>query len=173
MKRYLVLLCSGLMAMGASAASTTPPTNLHTHMKNVVSVQAQIVWDTANKAIGDDGNPVASKLTAADWTRIASAAEKVKHSAQTLASAEHVTAAAPGQKLQDEGNPGAFGAKDVQHFIDSNPKAFSGFAAAMAANMDELVTAARAKNIAKVNDVSGALDEICEQCHKQFWYPKQ
>jgi hypothetical protein len=161
------------MAMGALAANTATPPNLHAHMKNVVSVQAQVIWDTANKALGDDGNPDASKLTAADWNLLIGAAGKVKQSAQALAGAEHVMAAAPGQKLQDEGNPGAFDAKAVQRFIDSNPKAFSAFAAAMVTNMDGFVAAVRARDLTKVNDLSGALDEICEQCHKQFWYPKQ
>jgi hypothetical protein len=173
MKYLLVLSCCALTAMGAFAASTATPPNLHAHMKNVVSVQAQVIWDTANKALGDDGNPDASKLTATDWNLLVGAAGKVKKSAQALAGAEHVMAAAPGQKLQDEGNPGAFGAKAVQRFIDSNPKAFSAFAAAMVTNMDGFVTAVRARDLTKVNDLSGALDEICEQCHKQFWYPKQ
>jgi cytochrome c556 len=161
------------MAMGAFAASTATPPNLHALMKNVVAVQAQVIWDTGNKALGDDGNPDASKLTAADWNRLVEAAEKVRQGAQALAGAEHVMAAAPGQKLQDEGNPGASDAKTVQRLIDANPKAFSAFATTMATNMDGLVAAVRARDLTKVNDLSGALDEICEQCHKQFWYPNQ
>lgn len=173
MKYRLVLSCSALIAMGALAAGTAAPPNLHALMKNVVAVQAQVIWDIDNKSLGDDGNPAASKLTAADWNQLVAAAGKVKEGAQALASAEHVMAAAPGQKLQDEGNPGASDVKTVQRLIDSNPKAFSAFATAMATSMDGLVAAARARNIAKTNDLSGALDEICEQCHKQFWYPNQ
>ena len=173
MKYRLVLSCSALLAMSALAASTPTPPNLHAQMKNVVAVQAQVIWDIGNKALGDDGNPVASKLTAADWNQLVVAGGKVKESAQTLASAQHVMAAAPGQKLQDEENPGASDAKTVQRLLDSNPKAFSAFAAAMASNMDGLVAAARARDLTKVNDLSGTLDQICEQCHKQFWYPNQ
>lgn len=173
MKYPLVLLCSGLTAMGAFAASTATPPDLHALMENVVAVQVQIIWDTGNNAQDDDGNPDVSKLTAAHWSRLVGAAEKVKEAAQALASAEHVMAAAPGQKLQDEENAGALDAKAVQRLIDSNPKAFSAFATAMATSMDGLVAAARTRNLTKLNDLSGDLDQLCEQCHKQFWYPNQ
>lgn len=173
MKHLLVLSCAGLMAVSALAASTAAPPNLHALMKNVVAGQAQVIWDVSSNALDADGNPDTSKMTAADWNRIGVAAGKVKESAQALASAEHVLVAAPGQKLQDEENPGALDAKAVQRLIDSNPKAFSAFATAMATSMDELVAATRARDLTKVNDVSGVLDQICESCHKQFWYPNQ
>lgn len=174
MKSSLFLLAGSLIFASAYAGSPAAPPNLHELMKNVVAVQAQAIWDVGNNAINADGNPDPSKVKAADWARLLSAGGKVKQVAQRLAQADHVMAAAPGQKLADEGTaPGVFGAKEVQKAIDADPKVFSAFAQALAVSMDQVVAAAQAKDAAKLFDVSGRLDQVCEDCHKQFWYPEQ
>jgi hypothetical protein len=173
MKSSLLLAAGALMFMTANAANPSAAPNLHDLMKNVVAIQAQVIWDVGNQAQDDQGNPDASKLKAADWTRIVNAGGKVKQAAQALGQVEHVMAAAPGQKLEGEGNPGTFGAKQVQSAIDANPKVFRAFAQALSVSMDQIVAAAQAKDAAKVFDVSGRLDQVCEDCHVQFWYPEQ
>jgi len=175
MKRSLLLLGGGLLIASAYAANqASPAPNLHELMKNVVAVQTQVIWDAGNDAMDDAGNPDASKMKPADWAKVADAAGKVKDAAQRLATAPHVMAAAPGQKIEGEGAaPGAFGAKEVQQAIDANPRAFQAFAAQLAASMDELLAASKAKDAQKLFDVSGRLDQECEGCHMQFWYPNE
>jgi hypothetical protein len=175
MKSSLFVLGSVLVVASAYAADPAPAApNLHNLMKTVVAVQTQVIWDVGNNAQDDKGNPDASKMKPADWTKVAAAAGKVKDAAQSLAKAPHVMAAAPGQKIDGEGGtPGAFGAKEVQKAIDANPKALQAFAAQLAGSMDELIAASKAKNAQKLFDVSGRLDQECEGCHIQFWYPDE
>lgn len=174
MKSFVFLLGSGLLFANAYAAAPAPAPNLHDLMKNVVALQTQVIWDVGNNAQDDKGNLDPSKLKAADWNKTAGAAGKVKEAARALAQATHVMAAAPGQKIDGEGTtPGAFGAKQVQKAIDANPKVFQAFAQQLSASMDEIVAAARAKDAAKLSDVSGRLDQECEGCHTQFWYPDE
>jgi cytochrome c556 len=169
-----VLGCSALLVAAYEVHSAAaPPPDLHDLMKNVVAVQTQIVWDVGNEAQDDQGNPDGSKLTAADWTKIVDAATKVRQASQTLARADHVVVAAPGVKIEGEGNAGVAGAKQVQAAIDANPAGFRTQSQALATTMDQIVTAAKAKNAAKVFEVSGALDQVCEDCHMKFWYPGQ
>ncbi len=169
----IALLAACLLLVETHAA--TPPTaaNLHQLMDKVVRVQTQIVWDVSNNILDDDGNPKASRLSPADWTRIVGASDKVKQAMQSLLQAEHVTAAAPGQKLEGEGSPEAFTAKQVQAELDKNPAAFKAFAQQLSKSMDEIAAAARAKNAVKLNDVAGRIDQECESCHTLFWYPNQ
>ena len=173
MKTSWLVLAGGLMCAGANAANPTPSANLHDLMKNVVAPQAQVIWDVGNQAQDDQGNPDASKLKPADWTKMAAAAGKVKQASQTLAQADHVMAAEPGQKIEGEGSPDAFSTKDVQKVLDAKPKEFRAFAQALAASMDEVIQSAQTKNATKLADVSGNLDQICESCHVEFWYPNQ
>ena len=63
--------------------------------------------------------------------------------------------------------------REVQKAIDANPKVFKAFATQLAGSMDELVAATKTKNAQKLFDVSGRLDQECEGCHMQFWYPDE
>ena len=168
-----VLGCTGMLVAAYQVNSAAAPADVHDLMKNVVAVQTQVIWDISNEAQDDQGNPDASKMSAADWTKIIEAAGKVKQASQTLAQAEHVIAAAPGVKIEGEGNAGVAGAKQVQAAIDKNPAEFRTRSRALATSMDQIVAAAKANNAAKVFEVSGVLDQVCEDCHQKFWYPGQ
>jgi cytochrome c556 len=168
-----VLGCTGMLAAAYEVHSAAAPADVHDLMKNVVAPQTQVIWDVSNGAQDDQGNPDASKMTAADWTKIIDAAGKVQQASQTLAKADHAIAAAPGVKIEGEGNEGVAGAKQVQAAIDKNPAEFRTRAQALATSMDQIVAAAKAKNAAKVFEVSGILDQVCEDCHQKFWYPGQ
>jgi hypothetical protein len=174
MKSSIFLLSSALLLASAYATDPAPAPNLHELMKDVVAVQTQLIWDIGNNAQDEKGNPDPSKLKAAHWSQAASAAGKVKVAAQTLARAAHVMAAAAGQKIEGEdATPGAFGAKQVQKAIDANPKVFQAFAQQLSLSMDEILAAARVKDAARLFGVSDRLDQECEGCHTQFWYPDE
>lgn len=91
---------------------------------NIVAAQTQVIWDVGNQAQDDQGNPDASKLAAGDWSKIVDAAGKVRQVAQTLAQSAHVIVAAPGAKIEGEGNADALDAKQVQAAIDAQPAEF-------------------------------------------------
>jgi cytochrome c556 len=162
-----------LLVAAHAVHSAAAPANLHEPMKNIVAVQTQTIWDLGNQAQDDQGNPDPSKLAAGDWSKIIDAAGKVRQVAQTLAQAEHVVVAAAGVKIEGEGNPDALGAKQVQAAIDANPAEFRARSQALATSMEQIVAAAKAKDARKLFDVSGALDQVCEDCHMKFWYPEQ
>lgn len=168
-----VLGCTAMLITAYEVHSAAAPADLHDLMKSVVAVQTQVIWDVSNGAQDDQGNPDASKLAAADWNKIIDAAGKVRQASQTLARAEHVIAAAPGVKLEGEGNEGVASAKQVQAALDKDPAEFRTRSQALATSMDQIVAAAKAKNAAKVFEVSGVLDQVCEDCHQKFWYPGQ
>ncbi len=177
MKSSLFLLGSSVLLVASAYAgdpAPAPTANLHELMKTVVAIQTQVIWDVGNNAQDDSGNPAAAKMKADAWSKAGAAASKVKDAAPKLATASKVMAAAPGQKIDGEGGtPGAFGAKEVQKAIDANPKVFKAFATQLAGSMDELIVAAKAKDAKKLFDVSGRLDQECEGCHTQFWYPNE
>jgi hypothetical protein len=163
----------GLALAISSGLAADSPVTLNDSMKDLVAPKTQIVWDVGNKAMNDKGEADASKLTDGDWSQIIAAGAEVSSSMKTLAGADHLKAAEPGVKIQSEGNPGAWGAADVQKAIDANPKDFKIQALKLAAALDETVAAAKARNAQSLQDGSGQIDGICEDCHKQYWYPNQ
>jgi len=167
------LAAVALLASAYEVHSATVSRDLHDLMKNVVARQTQVIWDVGNRAQDDQGNPDASKLSADDWSKLVDAAGNVRQVAQTLAQSQHILVAAAGVKIDGEGNPGAPGAKQVQAAIDANPQEFQALSQALARSMDQVAAAAKARDAAKLFDVSGELDQVCENCHVKFWYPER
>lgn len=170
MKYFWCVVAAGLLGVGASADDSTP-VNVHEVMKGSIVPQTQTVWDISNKVLADDGSAV--QLKPAEWQEIAKAASAARAASVKLAEASRLLAAAPNQKIQEEGTPGAFGAKQVQAAIDANPAAFRAFARQLAGAMDEVLGSTKSKDVAKLTEAAGQLDQVCEACHLQFWYPNQ
>jgi hypothetical protein len=169
-KVILATAAALLTALSASAAES--PSYLVTAMKDIVAPQAAVIWDVGNRGIDDDGKPDASKLTAQDWDALGKAASAVQQAATGLADTHPVLVGPPGTKLDNEGAPGVFTAKQVQGFIDRDPADFSKHARALTDIAQTLISAAATKDAKKLADASGELDQVCEACHTKFWYPQ-
>lgn len=156
-----------IAALPACAADVT----LNDAMKDVVAPKTQIVWDVGNKAMNDKGEADASRLADDDWKQIIEGGSAVSASLKALAGADRLKAAQPGVKIQSEGNPGAWGAADVQKAIDADPRGFKELAMKLATALDATVAGAKARNGQAVQDGSSQIDGLCEDCHKQYWYP--
>ncbi|MBO9581155.1 MAG: cytochrome c [Sphingobium sp.] len=171
--KYGWVALSSLLAFVAAAHAADPELFLLPLMKDTVASQAQMLWDVGNKALDDDGNASSAKLTAADWTKLAGAAQKMKAAAASIANAPRVVVAPAGMTLQDEGAPGQATARQIQAFIDDNPKDFADHARALADVSDGFLRAAASKDATALGDASARLDEVCEACHVRYWYPDQ
>ena len=162
-------------SFGAQVAAAEPGKSLTLFeaMKDTVVPKTQVIWDITNAAQDDMGNVTANALKSGDWSKIASAARESSQAVRNLLAQPRVIAAPPGKKIQGEGTPGAFGAREVQKTIDANPAAFAAFSKQLLAAMDGIVAATKARDAPRVGSLAGDLDEICEACHKVFWYPQQ
>jgi hypothetical protein len=171
---YATLALAPLSSLAACQRLETKkaePINLHETMKAVVAPDAQIVWDFSNLAIDDAGQPSDAKLTPANWDGFQRASARLLTAANHLAVSEGTVVARRGEKIQDEGTPGAWGASEVQKAIDANPEHFRRHARALAQTASQFVVAGKAHDVVKVAALADTLDQACEACHKQFWYP--
>ncbi len=174
-----IALALGVVLLSACGPKAPTPT-VHESMTDVMSPQAQIIWDTTSRAFNDKGDGLeASKISETDWTALAKAGQLLRDRAQVLAKARHVVAAAPGMAIMGEqaaGAPSTLGhawdaasGKKVQAMIDTNPALFAQHARDLAQAGDTLVKAAGAKDIHALYDMSSGLDEVCDGCHVKFW----
>jgi cytochrome c556 len=170
-----IVLLSGCNSQGPDdhGQIETRPVVLREAMKSVLAPQAQVLWDISNKGMNDQGEPDASKLKDEDWAKIASAAKMLQSSATELADAKSIIVARTGEKIQDEENPGASTAQQVQGFIDRDIQSFSVMARALANSGADFAAAAKEHDAAKLANASGSLDQVCESCHLRYWYPQQ
>src|SRR5690348_11848264 len=112
--------CLWLAALAAVATSVIaadePTANLQLTMLAKVNPNALALWDATNKAQDDNGNLDPKKLNADAWTRIVEMGKAIEAGGKALATTNGIIAAPAGAKLQDEGNPGASKAADVQRY---------------------------------------------------------
>jgi cytochrome c556 len=172
MRLALLILSTATALAFLGCQKQAEPVLLKHAMKNVVSVEMQSIWDITGAAFNDAGDVDGSKLNEADWSKIAAAAEKLRIEMTALRD-QPIRVAAAGEKLDGEGAPGALDAAHVQALIDKNPSEFKAKAAGMLAASIQMETAAMAHDAAELGRVSGEVDQVCEVCHQQFWYPSQ
>jgi hypothetical protein len=61
----------------------------------------------------------------------------------------------------------------IQNRLAANPAALTAFAQSTRTVAQQLVDAIDRRDVQKLTDLGGSLDEVCEACHKTFWYPNQ
>ena len=75
----------------------------------------------------------------------------------------------------DEATPPAPGDEtpaEAQAAIDKDRAAFVVFATALQAVGGEFLAAIDKRDLEAFTTAGGTLNEVCEACHKRFWYPE-
>ena len=160
--------------MACSEPAETPKPTLHEVMAGTIDPVADVIWEASSKAYGEDGNAQAGLLTAQDWTDIAGAARKLHNGAAVIVSNPDLQVVKPGIKILDEGTvPEAITAAQVERYVDRDRSGLAAHARELASIALAIEAAAKSRNPATVVKLSEDLDEVCESCHKRFWYPDQ
>lgn len=160
------------VGVGAALAADAPKANLQQTMVTKVNPQGLALWEITNGAMDGRGDLSASKLTAADWAKLLVIGKGLEDGGRILATRSGVMAALPGAKLQDEANQGAAKAADVQRYLDAKPAEFRSHALELQKTGASVIEAATKHDVKKLSVLAGSLDEVCENCHITFWYPK-
>ncbi|TRX01608.1 hypothetical protein [Candidatus Methylobacter oryzae] len=63
--------------------------------------------------------------------------------------------------------------EEIQQLIDAKPEIYFRYAQQLQAATEETLAAIDAKNATALLEIGGRIDDVCEQCHKTFWYPDQ
>jgi cytochrome c556 len=80
-------------------------------------------------------------------------------------------AAPPGAKSE---NPGSeLEPAQIQALMNKQRPSFVAHAHVLHEAAMEALRAIDARNIDKISEAGGTIDEACESCHLQFWYPPQ
>ncbi len=177
--RVLTISALGLPALLLAACSAghepEPAENavdLHAIMKDGINPDALALWDISNAAIDDRGGIDASAMTDESWAALAQKARQLAADASELADAEAIMVAPPGVMIEEEDEPGASSAAEVQGFIDADLEGFKGMAQALALHTGDLAEAAEAQDAERAGLLVSQLDAVCESCHLKYWYPQ-
>ena len=173
MIRPSTFLFTGALSLFAVVACTQPavaPFDIRATMQGRVNPAMLAIWDVGNNALNDDGGIDPALMDDAKWAKVAEEADKIVAAGKDIASAETFLAAAPANSTVGEGE---ITMAAVQQHIDGNPDGLKQMGAAFADHAGRIAAAARAKDAKTAGDLISQMDQVCESCHLEFWYPEQ
>jgi hypothetical protein len=172
-KFVLIPIAASAAMLFGSACATEPvmvTTNVRDVMQQGINAATLVVWDVGNNAMSDDGGIDPALMTEDSWTRLEDAARLMVENADQMANAEAIYA---GTASEADSAPGTVTMADVQGFIDADPEGFRAAASLLSDHAAQIGAAARARDAQAAGDLVAQLDQVCEVCHSQYWYPEQ
>ena len=160
--------------VGCKQAAEAPKPTLNEVMAGTIDPIADVIWEASSKSYGSDGNAQAGILNSSDWDKIAKAGRDLHDGAMIIAANPDIVAVMPGTKILDEGTvPEAITAAQVEQYVDRDRPGLGQHARELSKIGLDIEAAAKAHDASRTVKLSEDLDEVCESCHKRFWYPDQ
>lgn len=160
-----VAMVLGLLA-GANAQQGEdylPQATIVEIMNSMVAPFTQTVWDAV---VYDD--PIKGPDTEEGWQAVRSAAVALAESANVLT--------IPGRSVTGPdraASEGELSPREIADLIEQNREDWIAHTHALHEVAMQAIQAVDAKSAEKLADVGGKLNEVCERCHAQFWYPNR
>ncbi len=148
----------------------SPDVSIAEVMESIVMPAAQAVWDAVAVNVTADGIIEDIPETDEEW-------EMVRWSAVNLAEATNLLVI-PGRAVAPPGEVSEFpeqelGPEQIKVLLDKNWPAWIGHTKALHAIAMQTIKVVDAHDVDGLTEIGGAIDEACENCHLQFWYPEQ
>ena len=160
----------GDAAVGNAAAAASPykPTaTFQEIMDSVVDFSSDYIWQAVSATSDAKGVHENQPRTPAEWHEFRRRAILLVEAANLISVPGRRVAV--GDKTAESGDP--LEVAQIQQRLDTRHEELVGFANGLRDISVKLVAAADSKDVAAITDLGGTLDEVCEACHKAFWYP--
>jgi cytochrome c556 len=139
-------------------------------MESMVMPAAQVLWDAVGVDVTEKGEIQTKPETDEDWAKVRAAAITLAEAANTMIVSGR--RAAPAGETPEEGS-GELTPAEVEALIATQRPAWVGYANVLHASAIQALAAVDARDTDAISEVGGTIDEACEACHVQFWYPDQ
>src|SRR5437899_8761326 len=157
---------------GSSQAASDRPvrSTIRDVMESIIDPSADALWGAAGTVIDKQGTQDLSPKTPEQWLDVRRAAVRIIEGANLLmmpgreAAPAGTKSEAPGVELEPA---------EITVLIKKKRKSFDAFAKALQAVGLEALRASDAKNAAPLIDIGSRMQDVCESCHKTFWYPNE
>ena len=147
-----------------------PTATIKDLMLSIVDPSADVVWLSVTTIVDDKGFNETAPKSDADWL-------KVRHGAIALAEAANLLkmpgrrVARPGEKSETPGVE--LEPEEMDVLIAKDRAAWNERATHLHDAAMSVIAAVDAKDANKVFELGEKIEETCENCHKQYWYPNE
>jgi hypothetical protein len=139
-------------------------------MESIIDPSADALWGAVGTVLDKEGVHETFPKTPEEWLDVRRAAVRIIEGANLLMMPGR-EAAPPGTKSEVPGVE--LEPAQITALIKKNRKSFNAFAKALQVLGLEALRAGDSKDTALLMDVGGRMEDVCEGCHKTFWYPHE
>jgi hypothetical protein len=141
-------------------------------MAGMIDPAADFLWASVSTTVSGKETVEKQPRTEEEWAEVRRQALILAEGANLIMmDGRHVVK--EGVTLEDHGTPGNLTAAESEQAIAQNRASFIAFAQALRDVGASMLAAADAKNPQGLIDAGDTMDQVCEGCHLQFWYPGQ
>ena len=145
-----------------------PVASVRDIMRGVLDPASAAIWTSTTMTITKAGMEEKAPKTDEEW-------EALRNHALQLIEAGNLLQM-PGRPMARPGEVSSFpgielGPEEIQALVDKDRAAWLGHAKQLHASVLPTLEAINAKDVQKLADSGEAIDEACEGCHSQYWYP--
>lgn len=150
-----------------AATAYLPSSTFQEVMDSVVDPAADYIWESVSYQADLKGTHDRRPRTDAEWHEVRRRAVVLREAANLIAVPGRRVATT--NKMVEGGSP--LEVDDIQKRLDAKHDALVGFAGGLRGIAQQLVEAADRHDVDAITNLGGTLDEVCEACHRAFWYP--
>lgn len=157
----------------ASAAQPfKPDAGVQDIMADMIDPAADFLWESVSTSVDSKGSAEKRPTTNQEWALVRRQAIILAESSNLLM-IEGRRVAREGKQLEDHGTLGNLSAAESEKAIAAKRADFVAHAQALHFVGEAFVAAADAQDTQAMLDAGDTMDQVCEACHLQFWYPGQ
>ena len=146
----------------------TPVLSVKELMENIVDPQADYVFDAVGSDISHNAVVDIKPTTDEDWIKIQRGAYVLAESSNLLKMTRKM--APEGVGNVEPGGPELTPAQ-IEAKVKENPALWNSHADTLRAEALKVIDIVRARDADKLLAAGSAIDQACEACHLDFWYP--
>jgi hypothetical protein len=138
-------------------------------MQSIIDPSADALWGAVGTVVDRQGIQELTPKTQEEWLDLRRAAVRIIEGGHLLMMPGREVAPvgtkseAPGIELEPA---------EITTLIKKKRKDFDAFAKALQVLGVEALRASEAKNAVLLVEIGGRMEDVCESCHKTFWYPR-
>jgi hypothetical protein len=139
-------------------------------MEAIIDPSADALWGAVGTVVDKDGTHESFPKTQEEWLDLRRAAVRIIEGGNLLmmpgreAAPVGTKSEVPGVELEPA---------QITALIKKNRKSFDAFSKSLQVLGLEALRAIDVKNAILLLDIGGRMQDICESCHKTFWYPHE
>jgi hypothetical protein len=161
-----VIACEKKSELPREASPFRPTATIQELMLSVIDPNVDPIWNSIQTISTADGVEEKHPQTDEEWVTLKNHAVTLREAANLLMIEGRKVATSNTSTVAAE-----LSSDEIEKLITTNRPAFIKNAQELHEAVTQAIIAIDAKDVAALEATGGAIDQVCEKCHAQFWYP--